>query len=468
MKDATIKFNSETTPPVRKHELREINLDELKPHPLNVTIYGEQEPDPELVESIKVCGILTPLQVRPDNVIVSGHRRCQAAREAGLSKVPVDVINAAADETSQEEEILEANRQRPKNNEQRIREYVAYKRIEAAKAKQRQGKRTDNVMNSSRGDSNKACGKARDLAAEKVGMAGSTAAHGAAVVGVIDQFKKEGAMQQARDLRELLNEKSIESAYRKGQAEGWIPGARPTKSRKPSKKDKTAGNKPANSLGSDPTAPDNGGVQPVADNPPSAPEVVVGPDSDAHAPASTPAPEAVEVAVGGEDAPGAQKALQEEKDDALPEFETTAGKKQHYDMIIANLDSTVSVEKLGRLTLIAETNSCVFVRLNGLPLGKVTDAFPRNHFHLACIVDIILGPVTGNPSVMRQINVVVVLVKGHSKSLQNFDSVALSIEGCDWRRKLFRYAAGVLSEDVPDKPLLLEGDGLREFFTSSQ
>ena len=45
---------------------------ELRPHNLNVEIYGNESIDMDLVESIKNKGILEPLVIRDDNIILSG------------------------------------------------------------------------------------------------------------------------------------------------------------------------------------------------------------------------------------------------------------------------------------------------------------------------------------------------------------------------------------------------------------
>ena len=53
----------------------EIELSKLKPDPVNKTFYGEEEPDMELVISIREKGLLDPITIDDNNVIVGGHRR---------------------------------------------------------------------------------------------------------------------------------------------------------------------------------------------------------------------------------------------------------------------------------------------------------------------------------------------------------------------------------------------------------
>lgn len=90
-------------------------LASIRPNPLNPR--SDEEPDEgfaDLVESVRQSGILQPLLVTPDGVIVAGHRRVRAARAAGLSEVPVLVRDL--DETQQIEAMLIENVQRKSLN----------------------------------------------------------------------------------------------------------------------------------------------------------------------------------------------------------------------------------------------------------------------------------------------------------------------------------------------------------------
>lgn len=88
-------------------------------HPFKVV---DDEKMDELVESIKVNGVLTPVLVRPDDEgtyeMISGHRRLHAAKRAGLRKIPAiikemtndDATIAMVDANVQREEILPSER----------------------------------------------------------------------------------------------------------------------------------------------------------------------------------------------------------------------------------------------------------------------------------------------------------------------------------------------------------------------
>lgn len=100
----------------------EIKVDEIFPfenHPFKVV---DDEKMDDLVESIKINGVLTPVLVRPDDEgtyeMISGHRRLHAAKRAGLVVIPAiikpmtndDAVIAMVDSNVQREEILPSER----------------------------------------------------------------------------------------------------------------------------------------------------------------------------------------------------------------------------------------------------------------------------------------------------------------------------------------------------------------------
>lgn len=74
-----------------------VSLDELRraPHAPE-----PESPSPDLVASLRTYGLLHPLLVRPGEEgyeVVAGHRRWEAARQAGLTEVPVRVFRVEDD-----------------------------------------------------------------------------------------------------------------------------------------------------------------------------------------------------------------------------------------------------------------------------------------------------------------------------------------------------------------------------------
>jgi ParB family chromosome partitioning protein len=189
----------------------------LKPHPLNEKLYGRRELNFELRDSIKEKGILVPLIVTPDDVIVSGHSRWEVAKILRIDDLPVQVLDTK-DEAVIEECLIHCNKQRDKTEEQKAREFKRIKAIEREKAKKRQGKRTDLQkeeedipQNSAESDE----GDARTIAAEAVGLSHTTAEHAEVVVDEIDELEEKGEQEQADDLRQTLNNESVNAAFKK-------------------------------------------------------------------------------------------------------------------------------------------------------------------------------------------------------------------------------------------------------------
>lgn len=85
-------------------------LSDLRPNPLNPRLTMHDHLLDELTASIRAQGVLQPLLVTPDGLIVAGHRRLAAAILAGLSEVPVVVRDLT--ESEQLTAMLSENLQR--------------------------------------------------------------------------------------------------------------------------------------------------------------------------------------------------------------------------------------------------------------------------------------------------------------------------------------------------------------------
>jgi ParB/RepB/Spo0J family partition protein len=97
----------------------------LRPNPLNPRAEIEGAGLEELAESIRAQGVLQPLLVTRSGVVVAGHRRLAAARQAGLSEVPVVVRDL--DPVQQQEIMLVENLQRQDLSP--VEEARAYRRL---------------------------------------------------------------------------------------------------------------------------------------------------------------------------------------------------------------------------------------------------------------------------------------------------------------------------------------------------
>lgn len=116
--------------------IHEMKTADLKPHPANATIYGDETLPADFLESIKTLGVIEPLLVRTDGTIISGHRRWLGAKKAGLATVPTRTGDFA-DELEEIEMLISSNKQREKSKTQIFREGEELQRIEAERALQR-------------------------------------------------------------------------------------------------------------------------------------------------------------------------------------------------------------------------------------------------------------------------------------------------------------------------------------------
>lgn len=196
----------------------------LTPHPMSSEIYRDGV-TPDLLESIREHGILTPITVTFDNRILSGHRRWEAAMQLKLETVQI-ITYHTNDELELEQVILESNKYRTKDNEQIGREYSHSSRIVNERAS-RQGHRTDYDDLTSVFQATEVAPPSTQ-AADMIGVSKAHATKAAAVVKVIDKLKKEGKTAKAKSLTDELN-KSARTAFDRIRAEGYVPQAKPRK-----------------------------------------------------------------------------------------------------------------------------------------------------------------------------------------------------------------------------------------------
>lgn len=90
--------------------MQQINVYELKPHPRNNEFFDDMTGDKwkEFLESVKKRGVIEPVVITPDKMIVSGHQRVRACKELGISAVMCD-IHAYNNEDEILQDLLETN-----------------------------------------------------------------------------------------------------------------------------------------------------------------------------------------------------------------------------------------------------------------------------------------------------------------------------------------------------------------------
>lgn len=189
---------------------------QLKPHPRNSSIYGEDEDVTELVNLIQETGWVKPLVVNNRGIIISGHRRWKAILKLGWKTVPVEV-REFPDEIAELQALLLENASRSKTVEQKVREASAWKNIEKEKAKKRQLAAQNNhagrAVPENFPELFKEKGETRDRLAKLVGLgSGRNYSKAAKVVDAIDEQTSTGNLETAQALRSVLNGQSVDAA----------------------------------------------------------------------------------------------------------------------------------------------------------------------------------------------------------------------------------------------------------------
>jgi ParB family chromosome partitioning protein len=85
---------------IKEERYAELDVELLKPNPLQPRMKFDNQGIDELAQSIRETGIVQPVLVVPDDGhyrIIVGERRWRAAQKAGLKKIPVMIRNMAPD-----------------------------------------------------------------------------------------------------------------------------------------------------------------------------------------------------------------------------------------------------------------------------------------------------------------------------------------------------------------------------------
>jgi hypothetical protein len=197
----------------------QVDPHDLKPHPSNHLVYGDQAPPADLFESIERGWSRTSvLEALPDGTLLKGHLRRFVAMQLHLATVPVHYrADLEGDEAAQVEELLRDNAGRVKTREVICREWrLAFSTFKLE---------TGSVSGE----------KSRDVVGKRFGISGVTLEHGIAVANALDSktldWETKGAIRKALLERgvepawKLLrkSEKSASEATSEGEPEGDEP-----------------------------------------------------------------------------------------------------------------------------------------------------------------------------------------------------------------------------------------------------
>lgn len=190
-----------------------MKISDLKPHPRQLEIYGVETVDAELVKSIKANGILEPLIVTEDGIILSGFRRFCAAKKAGLKECPTQ-LRAELSDVEQLNLLIESNRQRVKTNRQKAREAIILQEIERERARIRQvaTQNNDSGRAVSANLREQGSGRTSEYIGKHLGMGARTVEKLIEVEKEIKALEGSGKKDEAKKLEKKLT-KSVNAAH---------------------------------------------------------------------------------------------------------------------------------------------------------------------------------------------------------------------------------------------------------------
>ena len=69
-----------------------MKVNDLIPHPRNTEFFDDMTGEKwnEFLESVKTSGVIEPIVITQDKIIVSGHQRVRACKELGINEVLAD------------------------------------------------------------------------------------------------------------------------------------------------------------------------------------------------------------------------------------------------------------------------------------------------------------------------------------------------------------------------------------------
>lgn len=90
--------------------MQQINVNELKAHPRNSEFFDDMTGDAwkAFLESVKTSGVIEPVVITPEKIIISGHQRVRACKELGVTTVLTDMRDYS-DEDKILKDLIETN-----------------------------------------------------------------------------------------------------------------------------------------------------------------------------------------------------------------------------------------------------------------------------------------------------------------------------------------------------------------------
>ena len=213
-------------------KIRPIAIRDLVSNQFSISIYGDPEVEiDDLLESIRVHGVLVPLVVAPGRAglgweVLSGHRRLASARVLGLTEVPCSV-RVLRGRAARRLAVLEYNRQRQKTFSQSMREADALEALYADDALRRRRANLRQFQDADRRDSDDRSGRTDTRIAHAIGLGGKDLYRQARTLWGVAQNGDPRAQSSVAQLD--ARTKSIHAAYKDlRRRDRYSAGFRPT------------------------------------------------------------------------------------------------------------------------------------------------------------------------------------------------------------------------------------------------
>jgi len=90
-----------------KYEYANVRVDSIKPDPKQPRVHKDIEKAKELAQTIKTEGIINPIEIDEDKVIITGETRWRAAKIAGLKVIPCKIVRGVAGRDRLRRQVIE-------------------------------------------------------------------------------------------------------------------------------------------------------------------------------------------------------------------------------------------------------------------------------------------------------------------------------------------------------------------------
>lgn len=206
-------------------QFRTFKLTELKPHPRNKSIYGENDTDEkykQLVELIRVHGLRNRIIVNEDGVIISGHRRFRALKELGYTETECEVRHYDNPMEELRDLVMCNVGRRQQTRVQQLREGEAIHEVEAWKARQRMESGTNQYSPTDQSSlplNSIEKGETRDIVAKIISWgtgaknSGKDYSLGRSALKESDRLREEGNEDLADIIITQINKRGAHAAY---------------------------------------------------------------------------------------------------------------------------------------------------------------------------------------------------------------------------------------------------------------